>query len=93
MRRMPTLLGLPRLAVVLTLTLTSLVVASTGCVSSRYQPRAPGRVAQVMRNGDVGYVRDGRFYRRGLFGDGLARALAGHAHAEHRGPPHTSLPP
>jgi hypothetical protein len=63
--------------------LTLLAGASAGCASSRYQPRVPNRVAQIMANGELAYARDGRVYKRGVFGGGLITAVAGDPQAEY----------
>ncbi len=56
-------------------------LACLGC-SSHYMPRANGRVAITMQNGQWMYVRDGQFYSHGLLGGELQRAVAGNPAAE-----------
>jgi hypothetical protein len=56
---------------------TSLVVMSLAACSSSYLPQSRGRVAVIMQNGAQAYVRDGRVYRHGFLGNGLADAVAG----------------
>jgi len=66
-------------------TLVPLALAAalaTGCYSSAYQPRSSGRVAVMMKDSKTVYVRDGRTYEHGLFGRGLAKAVAGNPYAE-----------
>jgi hypothetical protein len=59
--------------------LIALLIA--GC-SSQYMPRTPGRIAITMQAGKPVYVRDGRTYEHGVFGGGLADAVAGNPAAE-----------
>jgi len=47
-----------------------------GC-SSSYVPHTRGKVAVVMRNGQLAYVRDGRTYPHGFLGHGLGDAVLG----------------
>jgi hypothetical protein len=53
-----------------------LCVTLAGCFSSHHTPRRPGTLSLQMRDGSLKYVRDGRTYSAGLFGD-LDQAVAG----------------
>lgn len=67
------------IAIVLCVTLLAL---TAGCFSSQYTPRNNGRVAMMVRNGQAGYMRDGKFHRHGFFGSGLEEAVKGNPLAE-----------
>src|SRR5215467_15450031 len=51
-----------------------LVIAFAAC-STSYVPRARGRVALTMQNGQYVYTHDGQSFPQGVFGGGLADAV------------------
>lgn len=53
----------------------------TGCASS-YVPRPGPRLSLVMDSGAIAYVREGRTYRGGVFGNQLVEAVEGNEKAE-----------
>ena len=53
-----------------------LVIVLAAC-STSYVPRARGRVALTMQNGQYVYTRDGQSYPQGVFGGGLVDAVQG----------------
>ena len=64
--------------------------------SSTYVPRARGRIATILRDGGLAYVRDGRVYEHTPFGAGLLEAVHGNPAAEdaaHEYRPPDELPP
>jgi len=60
----------------------ALACLSAGCYSSRYYPRSQGRVAVMVKDNRMVYVRDGRTYEHGTFGSGLAQVVRGNPYAE-----------
>ncbi len=64
------------------LAVVAVLVMFTGC-SSHYQPRPGPRISQVLKDGQITYVRDGVAYPHGLFGTGLVKAVQGNRRAEH----------
>lgn len=65
------------------LTLTVALSLLAPACNSSYMPRSQGRVATVMQDGKINYVRDGRVYRHGFLGGGLVDAVRGNPAAEH----------
>ncbi len=57
-------------------TLVVCVALVSGCATG-YLPRPGPRLSIVMREGALGYQRDGRFFSGGLFGGEIEQAVAG----------------
>lgn len=66
-----------------TLILAAAIAAlAAACYSSNYHPRSNGRVAVMVKDNRMVYVRDGRTYEHGMFGSGLQEVVRGNPYAE-----------
>lgn len=61
--------------------LLTVAVAVSGCATS-YTPRPGPRLSVVLQDGKPAYVRDGKTFEAGMFGDGLIDAVEGVPEAE-----------